>query len=110
MYGIRRPHQLGICQIIPSRIVIAVVIGEIAGCDLQANAMARLKTAGRWTELDAQFRHLSQSQQLFTIEAVAVTRTHHAVAHLQRGRLVPVCGRVLIHQTRKKNPYLVLTN
>ena len=102
MYGICRPHQLGICQIVSSRIVIAVVVGEIAGCDLQANAMARLETTGRWTELDAQRHHRPQFQQIFTIETVAVTRAHQAVAHLQRGRLVPICGRVLIHQTRTK--------
>ena len=70
MYGICRPHQLGICQIVPSRIVIAVVVGEIAGCDLQANAMARLKTAGRWSKLDVQRHHRPQFQQRFTIEAV----------------------------------------
>ena len=110
MYGIRRPHQFGICQIVPSRVVIAVVVGEIAGCDLQANAMARLKTAGRWTELDAQFHHRPHFQQLFNVEAVAVTHAHHAVAHFQRGSLVPFCRRVLIHQTRKESPYLALTN
>ena len=97
MYGIRRPHQLGVSQIVPSRVVVAVVVGEIAGCDLQANAMARFKKAGRWSELDAQLHHRPQFQQLFSAEAVAVTRAHHAVAYLQRGTLVPVCGRVLIN-------------
>ena len=97
-----RHSSFGISQIIPSRVVIAVVVGEVAGCDLQTNAMARLKTAGRWAELDAQFHHRPQFQQLFTIEAVAVTRTHHAVAHLPRGSLIPICGRVLIHQACKE--------
>jgi hypothetical protein len=40
--------------------------------------------------LNAQRHHRPHFQQLFNVKTVAVTRAHHAVAHLQRGSLVPV--------------------
>ena len=72
--------ETGFSQVIATRVVVTVVIGEVAARDLQPDAMAFDESAGCRAELDPELRDLSWRKEVLSVEAVSVPGADHPVA------------------------------
>ena len=85
VYGLLRGPQLRIAEVVPTHIVVAVVVGEVAAGDLDLDAVAAEETTGGRAQLDSVFDDFAGPEEVLGLESVAVAGADHADSAVDRG-------------------------
>ena len=90
--------QLSVLEVVLSRVMVPVVVREVAARDFDADPMTLCETIGRRAETYMEFGYRDGVEQLLGVQTVAMSRPDHSVADFD-GRTVI---RIFIDETHEE--------